>query len=79
MTGLRVIPQTKKQGWWISFSSLFSAVAVKVCIIIKKKQTNKKTETLDSDLCKLTLFIKGLKWLVTVRYWKKLFQAIFYK
>ena len=46
MTGLRVIPQTKKQGWWISFSSLFSAVAVKVCIIVyfilvKKTKTKK--------------------------------------
>ena len=34
MTGLRVIPQTKKQGWWISYSSLSSAVAVKVSVII---------------------------------------------
>ena len=35
MTELRVIPQTKKQGnWWISYSSLFSAVAVKVSMII---------------------------------------------
>ena len=42
MTGLKVIPQTKKQGWWISFSSLFSAVAVKVCIIIKKKKKQTK-------------------------------------
>ena len=59
MTGLRVIPQTKKQGWWISFSSLFSAVAVKVCIIIVYfilvKKKNKTTETLDSDLCSVSV------------------------
>ena len=60
MTGLRVIPQTKKQEWSISFSSLFSAVAVKVCIIIVyfvlvKTSKNKKTETLDSDLCSVSI------------------------
>ena len=55
------IPQTKKQGWSISLNSLFSAVVVKICIIIvyfilvknNKTKQNKKTETLDldSDLC----------------------------